>query len=314
MKSVVAAVVVLVVIGLAPAPVSAQIASQVYFRVTVDVANVRETPSRSAAVLARVTRDTRLPVVGFAGEWFRVELRGRATFGPESGFVHRSVGLLEEEALEVVEPVETERAVPPAEERADGERPGDREPGPPVDAPAEPQRVNAPTQAVFTPDPPADDRRFGVGARLGGFTFGFGGSVRAWASPRVGVQAELSRYSVGVSGGGFSGSSSVTEIAPSVIFLLSEGNPDDDVIVRPYVLGGLDFYRATVSTTITGLGTESESQTNTGYHVVGGTELRFADYPALSLSLDVGYYSRAVPIPGVSVGGFAYGARLHWYF
>src|SRR5262245_45736522 len=47
---------------------------------------------------------------------------------------------------------------------------------------------------------PTSDHIFGVGIRLGGYSFGVGGTVRYFVTGPWGVQAEVSRYGIGIAG------------------------------------------------------------------------------------------------------------------
>lgn len=97
------------------------------------------------------------------------------------------------------------------------------------------------------------------------------------------------------------------------MYRFPQGDPDDDVVLMPYIMGGVGFYTTTVDIDFPGL-EESDSETDVGYQFGAGAELWFEDVPSLAVSFDLGYYSTAVPFVGAKIGGFAYGIRAHWYF
>lgn len=173
-----------------------------------------------------------------------------------------------------------------------------------------PPAVIAPTQ-----------RQLGLGGRVDAFTFGLGGSVRYWSNERLGFQIGISRSSVGSSNTDFGFASSfdasVLQIAPAVTFKLGEKPvTNEDVTFQPYVGGGVNIFRSSVSATVSVLGqrsSDSDSATNMGFQAFGGVEMFFNEARQLGFSTDLGYYSTAVPFAGIHVGGLAFSAAAHWY-
>lgn len=288
------------------------------FTVSVPTANVRELPATTSRVVARLPRGAIVDVMSQKDGWVQVVLpddRGAV----RTGYVLGTLGMLEAASP----PVATDPG--PATTVSTG-----------ADAPASPVQVRAevssqiPTEApvpsAATPQPatpfgmPPRTRTLGLGGRVGGFTFGVGGSARLWSKGNLGLQMDLSRYSIGASDS-FGGISvgvkySVIQFGPSVLYTFQNPDPDEDVWIRPYAGGGLNFYRSSLSTRASGLGQSentSDSASNIGFQVLGGAEAIFKRFPRLGVSGDLGYYSTGTPFVGLQIGGFAYGVSLHWY-
>jgi hypothetical protein len=288
--------------------------AQELFQVTAARANVRQQPTIASAVVAHVDRDAVLTVEANLGSWLRVELPDGT--GRSLGYIHRSVGTLRRDepakaspALADPEPV----AVSPS-------APDVREPDVPPAAPQLPAAINAQTVAepVRTLSHPHAEApaRLGIGGRAGGFTFGIGASVRSWQKGPLGFELQLSHYGVGYqdAGLGAQASISVTQIAPVLLYRFSHSD-EDDVVVTPYVGGGMNFYRSTTSATATGYGfteKQSTSELSKGIVAMGGAEVRFKSAPRFTVSGDLGYYTTAIPF-GMQIGGIAWSVSGHWY-
>jgi hypothetical protein len=162
-----------------------------------------------------------------------------------------------------------------------------------------------PQPAVQVPVATAD-HRFGIGGRLGGSTFGLGASLRGWMTTRAGFEFQVSRWSEGFAGLGVG----LTQFATLFVLRLPYQPEPDDVVLRPYAGGGLNFFRASIS--LTGFGVESDS--SVGVQVTGGVEILFRDAPRFVVSTDIGFHSTGVLLDIVSVGGLAIGVSGHWYF
>lgn len=153
----------------------------------------------------------------------------------------------------------------------------------------------------------ASDRHhtFGVGGRAGGFTFGVGASARYWGSEKLGLQADVSHYGISTIG--------ITQIAPSVLFVL--GNPDlsKSTQIRPYAGGGINIMRIAEDYSDFGFSELNGSETSLGGQGMVGAEMIFGGAPNFALSGDLGYYSTG-KFFGVSIGGFALSISGHYYF
>jgi hypothetical protein len=138
-------------------------------------------------------------------------------------------------------------------------------------------------------------------------------------TPRVGGEFQFSRWSVGGLGGfDVEADASITQFAPLILFRLGEPPAADDVMLRPYVGGGLNFFRSTATVSIGGIFddefSETQSDTATGIQMLGGVEIAFQDAPRFVLSGDIGYHSTGKLFGGLSVGGMAFSVSAHWYF
>jgi hypothetical protein len=136
-----------------------------------------------------------------------------------------------------------------------------------------------------------------------------GGSVRAAIHDRLGVQIEVSRYAT---------TSALTQqrltsvqFAPSVMYSLPD-RLTDYVWLRPYLGGGLTWYRSSVGSATPVVG-DSVTDVRMGRQVFGGTELIFAAAPRFALSADYGYRWSQTPFGGFDLGGNAVSVSGHWY-
>jgi hypothetical protein len=291
--------------------------AQDLFQVTAARANVRQQPTTASVVVAHVDRDTVLTVEANLGSWLRVELPDAG--GRALGYIHRSVGTLRHD-----EPQKTSPASPatPALEPAavpsaasDVRQPDAPSPMPQANTVAKAQTAAEPVRTLGHPHAEAP-ARLGLGGRAGGFTFGIGASIRSWQKGPLGFELQLSHYGVGYQDAGLSAQASVgvTQIAPLLLYRFAQSD-EDDVVITPYVGGGMNFYRATTSASATGYGfteKESSSELSKGIVAMGGAEVRFKSAPRLTVRGDLGYYTTAIPF-GMQIGGIAWSVSGHWY-
>jgi hypothetical protein len=288
------------------------------FTIAVDLANVRERPSTSSRIVNQLPRGAVVDVIGEERGWVEVVFQDRLNRN-NRGFVSLSLGRLDRVKPASVPAREADKPVLPPKQESEPEPQPRSEPvavPSPQQAPTPQIVVGATAPTAFAPE----HRRLALGGRLGGFTFGVGGSLRGWTNDRFAIQFDISRYSIG-SSSSFGGVSvgldySVMQFGPSVLYSFPLENQGDGVWVRPYAGGGLNVYRTTLKSRASGFGITdetAESETNLGFQVVGGAELRFRQVPRLGVSADLGYYSTGTPFLGIQIGGFAYGAAVHWY-
>jgi len=149
-----------------------------------------------------------------------------------------------------------------------------------------------------------------MGGRMGGSTFGFGVTARAWRHNRLGIQLEVSRY--GLTGSAVPGRLTSFEFEPSVLYSLPD-RVGDHLWLRPYVGSGATLHRQTLSSITPGVG-GSVSDSGLGVKAFGGGELTFAGAPQFALSVDAGYrWSRATQFAGFEVDGLGVSVSGHWY-
>lgn len=163
--------------------------------------------------------------------------------------------------------------------------------------------------------------RFGVGARVGGYSVGLGASVRYWFTERIGFEFVMTRSSLasGVDLGIISDSydASVTQFMPALMIGLNKVEKDS-VVFAPYVGGGPNIYRTSASISVSAPGARfgfDESETSFGAAAFVGVDVRLRSVPAFGFGADVGYYSTAAPFTGsLEVGGIGIGVTGHYYF
>ena len=165
-------------------------------------------------------------------------------------------------------------------------------------------RASAPTPAkVITPPM----HTLGFGARMGGSTFGLGASVRGWSHGRLGMQLDVTHYSM--TSPIEIGTMSATQFGPSVLYSMHD-RISDHLWMRPYLGAGADWAHATLSEVTPGFSTS----TNTlGAKAFVGSEFMFANVPQFGLSLDAGYYHMPDPFIGFEPKGFGAAVSAHWY-
>lgn len=281
---------VAIAVLLSPAVVSGQ---NTVFTVTTAAVDVHKSPSVGSPVVGRAPRGRQLEVTREVGDWVRVSW-------PEAsdgmGFVRRTLGSLAQ-APAVGTPARSAAASPEASASAMAVR-DDIASVQRAILPAEPA---APSQYVLPPS-----HRFGIGGLMSGTTIGFGASGRAWSRRRLGLQLELSRFSV--TDAATLGRVESLVFAPSVIYS-PRSHIKDSFWVRPYFGGGAAFSRSKLND---GSTVESVSENVTSWQVLGGTELTLPNAPRFAISADVRYGSSRTPF-GVEFGGVGFSVGGHWY-
>ena len=278
---------VAVVLAVSPAWVYAQNAE---LTVNTSPALVYKGPSIGSPVIGRAPRGTVLEVLREVGDWVKVSWPSV----PEGvGYVRVSAGTLG--------PHTAARPYQPA-----------YQPGPMPTGRAMPESALAPSAAVNnlpadvasqpTPARGGISRVMGFGGRMGGSTLGFGGSVRGWSRKRIGMQVEVSHYSVTIA----AGPDNVTtlEVAPSLVYSLRD-HIGDYVWLRPYVGGGANIQHSSQ--------TGFESANKLGFQTFGGGEFTFANAPQLAVSTDLGYRFGDAPYDGFDLGKLRFSLSAHWY-
>jgi hypothetical protein len=143
----------------------------------------------------------------------------------------------------------------------------------------------------------------GFGGRMTGSTIGYGVSARAWPGRRLGLQIDLSRYSL--TNPAMPARQTSIQFAPSVLYRLDD-HVTDYVWVRPYFGGGASLHRQSLG--------EGLSDTTFGYQAFGGGEFTFAGVPRFAISADAGYRWSRSPFAGFDLGGPTFSLAGHWYF
>jgi hypothetical protein len=260
-------------------------------------ADVRKVPSIASPVVGQAPRGSVLEVTRNLGDWVKVSW----TADPDGfGYVRVTAGTLS-------------RTTGPVPGRAAEPRPSraavDPEPSSPTayvrnDVADVDRRILARSQASEYVMPPT--HRIGLGGLLSGATIGFGVSGRAWTKRGLGVQVEMSRYSLTAP----AAASRITAIqfAPSVLYSLPEALTDY-LWVRPYVGGGARWASSTLNP-----GTPASiSEKRRSWQVFGGTELALSNAPHIALGADLRYDSSRRPLAGFDFGGVGFSLSAHWY-
>ncbi|HZZ99688.1 MAG TPA: hypothetical protein VFK07_03200 [Candidatus Paceibacterota bacterium] len=301
------------------------------FHITSPTANVRLDATTKSQVIDQVHAGAILPVISAEGNWVKVQLPARDGI-KRVGFIYLNLGSLELVASKPDTSAPAEDAVPakleskpaPAKEVKTEESnvkrtSAKKQPPVPlarVEKPEKESPAQLPVNLYGVP------HTFGLGAQAGGFTFGLGANIRYWSRGRFGFQLGISHFGFGDTDNttpGIAASSKVSsiQIAPSVIYRFGNPpEPDDTFVAEPYVGGGLNIFRSSISATASGFGqtlTQSESAMNMGGQGFVGAEVFFKSMPKLGLSGDLGYYSTSAPFAGYSIGGFAITVSAHWY-
>ena len=251
-------------------------------------ANVHKSPSVGSPVIGKAPRGTALAVTREVGDWVKVSWPA-AQDGV--GYVRVSAGSI---ARGDAAPIATRAGGAPVSSAPTAARV--------EQGPARPS-APSPARSLYV----APTHRVGFGAQVGGSTMGFGASARAWSRHRLGLQLEVSRYSltspVAV------GQTTATDIAPSVLFSMRD-NVSDYLWLRPYVGLGAHLGHSTLTGSTPGVALTSNTL---GMRVFGGGELTFASLPQFTLSADVGYYRLPTPFVGFEPGGMGFSVSGHWY-
>ena len=283
---------VVVVLLLSPSWVTAQ---GTELTVNVASASVHKSPSTASPVIGQAARGARLHVTREVGDWVKVSWPAAAD---GIGYVRVSVGTMAQ-ATGSKTPIQntataSRTTVQPTPRVAtsttvDASQTGNRLP----------VRSAAPTTGA--------SHVLGLGARLGGPSFGVGVSGRAWALGRLGVQFDLARYNI--TNPINLGTMSSTEFGPSLLYAFND-RVADYTWLRPYVGAGLNFYRSSI--TSPGLGVDV-SDSRYGSQLFGGGELSFASVPQFAISTELSYRWFNAPAEGLDLGGIGLGVAGHWY-
>jgi hypothetical protein len=257
------------------------------FTINVASANVYKGPSTGSPVIGKAPRGTVLEVTRDLGDWLKITWPAV----PDSvGYVHLSTGAK-------ARPMAVDR--PPAATPTYTNRPA-RASLAPASLSYAPAEANESYGSLYvTPR----THVVGFGGRMAGTTFGYGGTFRGWTRNRLGIQVEVSRYSL-TSPDAF-GTVTSLEFAPSVLYSLPD-RVADYVWFRPYVGGGANLLRANQ----TGFG----STNKVGFQAFGGGEATFASFPSLAISADIGYRSTPAPYESFELSGARISVAAHWYW
>ena len=146
----------------------------------------------------------------------------------------------------------------------------------------------------------------GFGARMDPFRT-IGASGRFWSVYGFGVQLDLWRSST--SSELAPGRVTTLAVSPSVLYPLP-GVIRSSVWVRPYVGGGFDIARSSLSNVTPGMSLHDNS---VGFKAFGGGEFTFAGAPQVGVSVDLGYRWRDSPFTGFDDSPLHVSLAGHWY-
>ena len=276
-------------------------------------ASVYKSPSVGSPVIGQAQRGAALDVTREVGDWVKVAWPS----APEgAGYVRMNAGSISRGAAAASArsalaasstPAAAPRATGAPAPRASESSRGAAAATPVPSARVEQQpltRVSAPSPAkVITPP----THTLGFGARMGGSTFGLGASLRGWSRGHLGMQLDVSHYSM--TSPIEIGTMSATQLGPSVLYSMRD-RISDHLWMRPYLGAGADWAHATLTGVTPGFSTSANTL---GGKVFVGSEFMFANVPQFGLSLDVGYYHMPAPFVGFEPKGFGAAASAHWY-
>ena len=288
-----AAVVVLLL--LSPSWVTAQ---GTELTVNVASASVHRSPTNVSPVLGVVGRGARLEVTREVGDWVKVAYPAAAD---GVGYVRKSMGAMT--------PAATSKAQVQGTATAARTTAQPTQPAPRLTSTSGEQAQTGNRLPVRNAGPKRStaSHMFGLGARLGGPSFGIGASARAWALGRLGLQVEVARYNV--SSPIDLGTMSSTEFGPSALYAFND-RVADYTWLRPYVGGGLNFYHSSITSPAVGI---EVSDSRWGSQLFGGAELSFASVPQFAISTELSYRWFEEPVAGLNLGGMGLSVAGHWY-
>jgi len=288
-----AAVVVLLL--LSPSWVTAQ---GTELTVNVASASVHKSPTNVSPVLGVVGRGARLEVTREVGDWVKVAYPAAAD---GVGYVRKSMGAMT--------PAATSKAQVQGTATAARTTAQPTQPAPRLTSTSGEQAQTGNRLPVRNAGPKRStaSHMFGLGARLGGPSFGIGASARAWALGRLGLQVEVARYNV--SSPIDLGTMSSTEFGPSALYAFND-RVADYTWLRPYVGGGLNFYHSSITSPAVGI---EVSDSRWGSQLFGGAELSFASVPQFAISTELSYRWFEEPVAGLNLGGMGLSVAGHWY-
>jgi hypothetical protein len=287
-----AATVVLLLMMGAP-PVYAQ---KAVFVVTSMSADVHKAPSTGSAVIGKAPRGKALEVRRELGSWVAVAW-------PESdagvGYLHMTWGTMSDRSTASTSRASsaTSSAVPAV--------PSTSEPDTSANTTQLGQTPGG-TRVVSTSAPLLPSHVIGLGGRIGTQALGFAVTGRAWTQRRIAAQLEAgqSTYTTPFR----SDQLRAVQFAPSVIFSL-RNVVTNDIWARPYIGGGVNFYRSTSSSSF---GLPDVVDKGVGSQMFGGAELTWANVPQVALSADLRHLW-APTTNGFELGGMGFSVSGHWY-
>jgi hypothetical protein len=270
------------------------------FTVTSASANIYKGPSTGSVVIGRAPRGTILKVSRELGSWVKVSWPGTPD---DTGYVHVSMGSIGH-ARPMPSPAGVQAAVRTA--------PGAAPPAPaPTAARVEQHRTGETPSGIRTVYVPQPSHVVGLGALMSGAPLAIGATARTWPKERIGIQFGLS-HDAATNDLTAQRLTSV-QFMPSVLYSF-RNRVTDYVLVRPYVGGGVNIHRHTLSGGALVAGT-SVSDSGLGYQAFGGLEATFASVPRFTLSADFGYQWTETPaqFTGFEPGGPIVAVSGHWY-
>jgi hypothetical protein len=286
---------VAIVLLLSPSWVTAQ---STELTVNVSSASVHKAPSTSSPVIGQAARGARLQVTRNVGDWVKVAWPSAAD---GVGYVRVSMGSVANGSVTSAAPVPNN-----ANAKSGAVQPTPRVVTTPVVAVEPTQTGNRLPVRTTTSSSSGTTHNFGVGALMGGPALGLGVTTRGWAHRRLGVQFDLTHYTV--SSPIDLGSMSSTEFGPSVLFSFND-HVADYTWLRPYIGAGMNFYKSSLTSPL--LGDMSDSRY--GSQMFGGGELSFASAPQFAISTQVSYRWFNEPRQGYDLGGVGVSLAGHWY-
>jgi len=294
---------VVIVLLLSPSWVTAQ---STELTVNVSSASVHKAPSTASPVIGQAARGARLQVTRNVGDWVKVAWPSAAD---GVGYVRVSVGSVSNGTASNGTVAPTAPLANNATAKSAGVQPSQRVVTTPVVVPVEPtqaQTGNRLPVRTTSPSSTGPTHKFGVGALMGGPSFGLGVTARGWSRKRLGVQFDLAHYNV--SSPIDLGSMSSTEFGPSVLFSFND-HVADYTWLRPYIGAGMNFYKSSLTSPLLG----DMSDTRYGSQMFGGGELSFASVPQFAISTQVSYRWFNEPRVGYDLGGVGVSLAGHWY-
>jgi hypothetical protein len=281
-------------------------------KLTVSAASapVYKSPSVGSPVIGKAQHGASLDVTREVGDWVKVAWPSAPDgFGyvrTNAGSISRGVAAASARSALAASGAPASRTTgAPAPRASEASRGATTTPVPSARVEQQPlTRPSAPSPAkVITPP----THTLGFGARMGGSTFGLGASVRGWSRGHLGMQLDVSHYSM--TSPIEIGTMSATQFGPSVLYSLSD-RITDHVWMRPYLGAGADWAHATLSEVTPGFSTSANTL---GGKVFVGSEFMFSNLPQFGLSLDAGYYHMPAPFVGFEPKGFGAAVAAHWY-
>ena len=276
---------VVVVLCLSPAVLEAQSTELV---VNTASAAVHKTPSTGSPVVGTARRGAVLEVTREVGDWVKVSW-------PESqdgfGYVHVSMGTLANRST-------SNTTTPPVAASGASSAPA------PIPMQTDGTAGQRSAPAVYIAPP---THFVGFGGLVASPAIGVGATARVWSRNSLGVQFEMSRYSL-TSDAGPDRMTSM-QFGSSLLYSMRD-RVTDYVWVRPYAGAGGSIYRSKLSSTVPG---DSPSQNRFAVRAFGGAEMTFASMPRFAVSADLGYRWAEDPFPGFQIDGFGISVSGHWY-